>query len=480
MKRDRTDTQRRKAAREGRKAARLEARNRELEAENAELKARIERLEELLAKAQKDSSTSSKPPSSDVVRPPRDRTAKRKRRKRGGQPGHPRHERPTFSPDQVDRVHHYRLRDCPCCGTRLVDGKEPARILQQVEIPKKPLDVHEHRSHAQWCPHCEKTVFAPFPADVRAAGLSGPGLTALVAYLKGVCHASFSTIRKFFRDVVGLKLSRGYLRKLVAKVSRALDGVYQELREVLPLEDVLNVDETGHKENGAKFWTWCFRAKQYTLFRIDKSRASAVLVDVLGKKFDGVLGCDYFSAYRKYMGDFNVRLQFCFAHLIRDIKFLKKLDSVSKNFGERLLAKIRALFRVIHRRESMTPERFQTQLENARVEILKVAKRAPQRTQAQNIARRFRKHGKSYFEFITTPGVEPTNNLAEQAIRFVVIDRKITQGTRGLSGRQWCERIWTTLATCAQQGRSIYDFLHEAVLAIFHGRSPPSLLPSPI
>ena len=319
--------------------------------------------------------------------------------------------------------------------------------------------------------------YAPLPDELRKAGLIGPRLTALVAYLKGMCHASFSTVRKFLRDVVGLTISRGQIEKLINKASESLIPAYEDLRNRLPLEVRLNVDETGHKENGDKFWTWCFRAQLYTLFRIDKSRGSGVLIDVLGEEFDGVLGCDYFSAYRKFMGDFDVRVQFCLAHLIRDIKFLLKLDPVSKSFGNRLLEKVRALFRVIHRRESMTPERFQARLEKARDEILKTGKRAPLRTEAQNIADRFRKYGKAYFEFITTPGVAPTNNLAEQAIRFVVIDRKITQGTRGLSGREWCERIWTVVATCTQQRRSVFDFLHETVSAFFEGRPPPLLLP---
>ena len=467
-----------KTAKKGRrKAVNRDAENRKLEAEvarlhaeNADLKARLEKLERLLAKAQKDSSTSSKPPSSDIVKPPRDGKSKRKKKlKRGAQSGHPRHERPAFTPDEIDHVHEYRLDGCPDCGSKLRRGKEPPRILQQVDVPEKLIDVHEHRSHAQWCPCCQKIVFAPFPGEVKAAGLSGPGLTALVAYLKGACHASFSTIRRFFRDVLKLKLSRGYLRNLIGKVSRALDGVYQELLEVLPMEAKLNVDETGHKENGDKFWTWCFRAELYTLFRIDKSRGAEVLIEVLGEEFDGVLGCDYFSSYRKYMREFDVRVQFCLAHLIRDIKFLLKLDPVSKNFGNRLLKKVRALFRIIHRRESMTPEKFQAGLEKARAEILKVGKRPPPRVEAQNIADRFRKHGKAYFEFITTPGIEPTN--------IVVIDRKITQGTRGLGGREWCERIWTTIATCSQQSRSVFEFLHETASAFFQGRPTPSLLP---
>ena len=94
-----------------------------------------------------------------------------------------------------------------------------------------------------------------------------------------------------------------------------------------------------------------------------------------------------------------------------------------------------------------------------------------------NLAKRLEAHGASYFRFITEPGVEPTNNLAEQAIRFVVIDRRITQGTRGERGDRWCERIWTVMATCSQQGRSVFAYLEAAVAAWFAGEEAPSLLP---
>ena len=73
--------------------------------------------------------------------------------------------------------------------------------------------------------------------------------------------------------------------------------------------------------------------------------------------------------------------------------------------------------------------------------------------------------------------MEPTNNLAEQAIRFVVIDRLITQGTRSERGNRWCERIWTVIATCTQQGRSVFEYLEAAVTAWFAGTEPPMLLP---
>jgi transposase len=455
-------------------------RNAELEEENARLRREVADLKQQLAAARKDSSTSSKPPSSDIVKPKKPLPKGGKKRKKGGQPGHEQHVRSPFPPETVDHFEPHTLDCCPDCGGRLVASRSEPEVLQQVEITETPTVVTEHQGLAYWCPHCRKVHYAPMPETVVKAGLFGPRLTALVAFMKGVCHASFSTIRKFLRDVVRVDVSRGYLAKLIGKVSESLAAAYAELFQRLPGEAVLNIDETGHKDNGQKFWTWCFRAQVYTLFRIDKSRGSKVLVEVLGEEFNGVLGCDYFSAYRKYMREFDVLVQFCMAHLIRDVKFLLTLPGRDNQaYGQRMREALRELFAVIHRREKMTAAGFQKALEAARAQVLKAATtRVPDTKHARNLAKRFRENGEAYFRFITTPGIEPTNNLAEQAIRFVVIDRHITQGTRSEKGRRWCERIWTVIATCAQQGRAAFQFLLDSVQAYLSGTLPPSLLPS--
>jgi transposase len=446
----------------------------------APLLERIAALQAELAKAKKNSSNSSKPPSSDLVKPPKPPRKDGQNRQRGGQIGHEQHLRADFPPEAIDHVVPYTLDCCPDCGGTLRLFERPADVLQQVEIIATPTIVTEHQGLAYWCRHCRKLHCASLPETVQKAGLFGPRLTALVAFMKGVCHASFSTIRKFLRDVVGVTVSRGYLVKVVAKVSASLAGAYRELFERLPSEASLNVDETGHKENRQKYWTWCFRAQLYTLFRIDKSRGSEVLVAVLGTEFNGVLGCDYFSAYRKYMREFDVRVQFCLAHLIRDVKFLLTLPGrEDQAYGQRLREALRELFAVIHSREKMTAAGFQKALEAARKRVLWAGTTGvPDTKHACNLAKRFRKHGAAYFRFVTTPGIEPTNNLAEQAIRFVVIDRRITQGTRSEKGRRWCERIWTVIATCAQQGRAAFQFLLDSVQAHLSGNSPPSLLTS--
>ena len=97
--------------------------------------------------------------------------------------------------------------------------------------------------------------------------------------------------------------------------------------------------------------------------------------------------------------------------------------------------------------------------------------------QSSTLAKRFRKHGDAIFRFLFDPAVPPTNNASEQTLRQSIIDRKITQGSRSLMGRQWNARIWTVLATCRQQGRSAWHFLQDTLSAKYFHTPMPSLLP---
>jgi transposase len=152
----------------------------------------------------------------------------------------------------------------------------------------------------------------------------------------------------------------------------------------------------------------------------------------------------------------------------------------NRDYGGRLLGRLKTLFATIHRREQFASDatfrRALVRIENDLVWEATVE--SPHTKEANNLEERFYRHTESYFRFIVRPEIEPTNNLAEQALRFVAIHRRITQGTRGAAGQRWWERICTVIATCGQQGRSVFHFLQDAVAEHLAGQPPPSLLPA--
>ena len=95
-----------------------------------------------------------------------------------------------------------------------------------------------------------------------------------------------------------------------------------------------------------------------------------------------------------------------------------------------------------------------------------------------NISNRFDQRGaKRYFLFLEREGIEPTNNRTEQAIRFVMLDRRVTQGTRSDAGMRFCERAWTAVATCARHQQSVYQLFLAAIIATLNpARSYPAII----
>jgi len=448
--------------------AMLLERVRQLEQENKMLKERIAQLE-------KNSSNSSKPPSSDIVKPLKILRQSAQKHNRGGQYGHTKFSRQPFQPHQVDQVIEYQLKDKDAVGLKALDEWF---VIQQIELPDKMYRVIEHRARKYLDPVTGKIHIAPMPDHIRKGGLFGVNITAAVAFMKGSCHMSYTTIKQFFKELFELDISRGMLCKATQKVSDSLQPAYERLLERLPTETQIGVDETGHHDGGKLHWAWCFDTPDYSLFRIDSSRGSGVLERMLGKDFAGIICADYWGAYRKYARLFDVRVQYCMAHLIREIRFLAE-HSIKKlsRWGNFLLEWLKKLFKSLHRRSSYTSEGFQRATEQIKQGFLNRVRRPPDHALAKRLARRFKgEAAEDYFRFLTEPKIEPTNNGTERQIRPVVIDRRITQGTRGYAGMRWCERIWTALATCKKQNRNVFKFIHHALIAYWTNTPCPELL----
>jgi len=441
----------------------------ELRTENAELKAEIAALK-------KNSGNSSKPPSSDIVKPSKPKKDKERRRKIGAQKGHKQHLRKPIAPELVDEVVKLELTECPDCGQQLDLAKIEPKTTQQIELVEKPFIVTEYQQLMYWCKKCQCYHYVALPKEVEKAGLFGPKMIALTGYLKGRCHVSYRSLKDYFHDTMGIDISTGFLAKQIKKVSAALHPAYTELAEFLKQQEHLNIDETSLKKNGKLQWAWCFVADFFTFFKIDASRGSKVLKETLGEDFLGSISSDFYSAYRKYAKDTKTLVQFCWAHLIREIKFLATLDD-TKAYGKRLLRHVKKMFKTIHSQDELTEDNFKRLMLQHKEAILKTVRRVvPEHKKATVLAERFEKYGESYFLFIDNPAIEPTNNAAEREIRTLVIDRKITQGVRSDAGNEWLERFWTVLATCKRQGKNVMAFLREAIFSLLHGLSPPSLI----
>ena len=436
----------------------------------------IKQLQDRIARLEKNSDNSSKPPSSDIVKPKRKvKKTSRKKRKQGAQPGHRKCSRPSFKPDEIDKFIEYEFRDKDAVGLIPLDDW---LVVQQVTLPEKLYVVTEHRARKYLDPQTDRIHIAPLPPEVNRGNLLGADFTALVVFMKGGCHMSYSTIQQFCNEVIQLPLSRGLLSKATQKVSQALKPMYDSLVEGLPNETHLGVDETGHKNNGEKHWTWCFQTLNYTLFHIDKSRGSKVLFKMLGEDFNGILNCDYYGCYRKFSRLSHATVQYCMAHLIREIRFLAEHRSNPlSRWGNKLLDWVRKLFTTLHRYESMTTAGFARSMKSIKEGFLAQVRKPPDHRQAKALARRFKgKAAESYFQFLTDPHVEPTNNGTEREIRHTVIDRRITHGTRSERGMRWCERIWTAIATCKKQKRNVFQFIHHSLLAHWNNTEHPQLV----
>jgi len=462
--------------------------------EIAEQQRHIQDLERKLESRNRNSTTSSKPPSSDgLAGRQRERGRKssnpKKRRKPGGQPGHPGHHRALVPVERVQSVKILRPRQCRHCGEKLSE-KSPAGMAesyrhQVTEIPRVQAFITEYQRPPVVCGRCQKSTWAPLPEEVQ--GQFGPQLTALIAYWTVVCRLPRRLVEGMLAEVLGISISLGSTQKAWEEVSAAVQSPYQELQQQLPQEKVLNADETGWRTNGDKRWLWVLVASQFVFYWVSIHRSTEVLVSLLGAVFRGILCSDRYSVYGKYH---QGRKQFCWAHLKRALLALLELRSLrAQRFGRDALAIVARMFRLWHRfRGHLHDGRGRPQPLD-RQELIRrsipLQKKLFQLAEAHlddsdkeisNLARALFTQAEHLYTFLEEEGVEPTNNSSERALRTAVQWRKISFGNRSRHGESAVARLLTVVQTCKRQQRPVLSYLTHAVVCHRRHLDPPSLL----
>src|SRR5207247_2241579 len=202
----------------------------------------------------------------------------------------------------------------------------------------------------------------------------------------------------------------------------------QELERQLKNQPVLNSDETGWRNNGEKRYLWALVARNFVFYAVAKTRSSAVLIHLLGAVFAGILCSDRFSAYFKYHKGLA---QLCWAHLKRNIlgiqDFAKTTDA--QRFCRDALALYARLFRLWRKFQGSLIDRNQLILRSIPLQkrwfALAEQYLDSDDKEVRNMATALFQHCGRLFTFIEHPGVEPTNNCMEQALRIAVQLRKI-------------------------------------------------------
>ena len=470
-----------------REVERLRRQLAEREREIAEQAKRIADLERQLALHEQNSTTTSKPPSSDgLAGGQRERGRRKKsRRKAGGQPGHPGHSRPVVPAERVNAIIDLVPDTCRHCQRTLRprDDVGDPRRHQVTELPPIEAFITEYRCHRVRCRGCGGTTQVALPDDV--IGQFGPQLTALIAYLTVVCRLPRLVVQRLLEGALQIPISLGSTQAAWEEASAAVAAPYAELQAALPQEPVLNADETGHRTNGDKRWLWTFVARTFVFYRIAASRGSDVVKALLGPSFAGVLGSDRLPTYLTYTAS---QRQFCWAHLTRNL--LSALDLAqtpsAKRFCREALALDRRLFRLWRRfRGDPTARGAPLTRDELITKVLPIEKRifalgerhldAPNKD-VRNLAAAFFVHNQHLFTFVHEEGVEPTNNAAERALRTAVQWRKIMFGNRSDAGERAVERLLAVTRTCQLQQINALAYLTAAVAAHRRHQKVASLL----
>jgi hypothetical protein len=251
----------------------------------------------------------------------------------------------------------------------------------------------------------------------------------------------------------GLKISPATILDLTRRAADAVRSEYDVILSKIRSAPILYVDETSIHVQGEKHWIWTFATPSESFFVIRKSRGMKVLTEVLTQRFKGIIVCDGWKSYAK----FTKRLQRCWAHLLRESKDLSEKFAEAVPLHKALKELYDSLTKAL---ENDPPPEVRKYLCHLAREALRSWSRKEYSVEkVQKFIGKINNGFEYWFTFVNHPGVEPTNNRAERALRPQVVLRKILGTLRNDKGTSIHERIMTTLATWGQKGQDRLQML---------------------
>jgi transposase len=420
---------------------------------------RVEALEAKVAQLERNSRSSSKPPSTDkgnFANPPKPKSLRGKSgRKPGGQKGH---RGDTLQQSETpEHVVEHRIGDdqsgdenCPKCGTKLPPGhagpleREQCECRQVFELPAIRIEITEHRAERRLCEQCATVVTAAFPPSVSAPVQYGPRVRATALYLGSYQLVPYRRLSEIFSEIFNCPLSEGTLANFVKRGGHEAASAMEPIRQALINSEVAHADETGCTVNGKRHWLHVFSNASLSCYHADAKRGHEAMLRMgLLEHFRGGLIRDCLGAYNFFIDCLHY---YCNAHLQRELIYLHeqmsqawaaemiKLLLEAKDLRERENACLPGQPRVI---EDITRKRIRKNYRDIVAQGMEINPEPPpplgkkkrgriKRSKSLNLLRRLDTSYDRIMGFFEHENVPYDNNQAERDLRMMKVREKIS------------------------------------------------------
>lgn len=392
---------------------------------------------------------------------------KSRRKKPGARNGHKAHHRPT---PKVDEEKDVTLTKCPECNTRLGDAAETRDKIVEDIIPAR-VHVTKYRIHRYWCPTCKAKVEAE-PENVLPGQRFGLRLMLLVCFLRTL-GLTVEKIRAYLSTTFNVKLSHGAIIHIEAVVAEALGPVYEELLEQVRKAKGVHADDTTWRIDGVKHWLWVLVAKGVAVFAVRDTRSRRPIEELLGPDFKGGVTTDFYPSFKSlpYVN------QKCLIHLLREIhRFEAKPDFKPGREWKRVKMRTKRLVtEAVEGHKSLIDPEERASLKARLEKRAEALGELPRKHKyAITLATLVGQYKDQLFTFLDHEGVHWENNPAERGLRPMVVNRKVSFGSKSDEGAERRAVLQSVAETAHLQGKSFIDFAGAAL-----GLSVQERLPGP-